>query len=282
MKQLLEIIQIARPGFWPTHLWFYLLPFARRDMFGSIPFWIGCVYVCFPLGLLLYGWNDLGDVATDQINQRKGNWLFGARPDERQRRQLPWFIAAVQLPFLLIFVSIAGAKMLIWFAAVLVANGCYNGLGFKRVPVLDLLNQVGYLLIFVLASWLCSVEQLSPAAMTFSALFAMHSHLFGQIVDMDEDRAAGRRTTAVVFGTRASKWVLAGFLAVESVIAGLYFDNYAIAIAMTAGAAWFSGDAAWNARKYSIGFVKTFFVGWNLVVLLSMYFVWRDGLLLSG
>ena len=60
-RGLIEIIKIARPGFWPTHLWFYLLPFAGRDMFGSFSFWVGAVYVCFPLGLLMYGWNDLGD-----------------------------------------------------------------------------------------------------------------------------------------------------------------------------------------------------------------------------
>jgi len=29
--------------------------------------------------------------------------------------------------------------------------------------------------------------------MIFSALFAMHSHLFGQLMDIEADRAAGRR-----------------------------------------------------------------------------------------
>ena len=66
------LIKVARPGFWPTHLWFFLLPLGQREMFGRPGFWLGCAYVCFPLGLLLYGWNDLFDAETDRRNQRKG------------------------------------------------------------------------------------------------------------------------------------------------------------------------------------------------------------------
>ena len=78
---IVEIIKTARPGFWPTHLWFYMLPFAGRDMFASIPFWAGAVYVCFPLGLLTYGWNDLGDTKTDSVNLRHHASLFAAAGD---------------------------------------------------------------------------------------------------------------------------------------------------------------------------------------------------------
>ena len=104
-----ELVKIARPGFWPTQLWFFLLPLGMRDLFGSPAFWLGCVYVCFPLGLLSYGWNDLGDVETDALNPRKDSWLFGARPDAWMRARLPWTIALVQLPFLVAFVLLATA-----------------------------------------------------------------------------------------------------------------------------------------------------------------------------
>ena len=90
MKQLVEIVKIARPGFWPTQLWFYLLPFAGRDMFSTPAFWWGAVYVCFPLGLLLYGWNDISDAESDRLNPRKDSWLFGARPRLRERGSRRW------------------------------------------------------------------------------------------------------------------------------------------------------------------------------------------------
>ena len=62
--------------------------------------------------------------------------------------------------------------MLLWFGGLLVVNWTYNTLGFKRLPVVDLLNQLGYLLTFLLASWLCSVPQLNVPALAFSGLFA--------------------------------------------------------------------------------------------------------------
>lgn len=277
----MEFIKVARPGFWPTHLWFYLLPFAGREMFGSTEFWLGVIYVCFPLGLLLYGWNDLGDVQSDCDNPRKDSWLFGARPDAELRRRLPLIIALVQVPFVVAFVWIGGAKMLIWFAAVVGVNFSYNTLGFKRLPVLDLLNQVGYLLVFVLASWLCNVPQLNQPAMVFSALFAMQSHLFGQLLDIDQDRIAGRRSTAVTIGTIPAKLLLVSIMLVEVTIAATFFRGPFVAAFMLAGALFFLLDTWLGPRRYPIWFSKAFFICWNVVVIMTMHFVWRYGLFLT-
>src|SRR4051812_18688692 len=74
---LLFIIQVARPGFWLTTIWFYMLPLARRHVFYSVEFWVGLFFITFPLGLLIYGWNDIMDFGNDRENRRKGTWLFG-------------------------------------------------------------------------------------------------------------------------------------------------------------------------------------------------------------
>ena len=249
-------------------------------MFESPAFWIGCVYVCFPLGLLLYGWNDLGDSESDRMNDRKDSWLFGARPDKDLRRQLPYWIVAVQLPFVVLMIAVAGPKMLVWFAAVLLVNYTYNTLRFKSFPIVDLLNQVGYLLIFVLASWLCDVPQLSLPAMTFSALFAMQSHLFGQLMDLDADAKSGRRSTAVLLSVTPTKLLLVAIMLAEVVIAAKYFRSPIVAWFMSAGAIFFLLDTAFGPRRYPIWFTKAFFVLWNVVVLVTMHWVWRYGLLL--
>ncbi len=272
-----SLLKVARPGFWPTTLWFYLLPFAGRDMFSTPAFWLGVVYVGFPLGLLLYGWNDLGDAQTDAANPRKDSWLFGARPDAQMRRWLPLAIAGVQAPFILLFVAIAGPKMLLWFAAVLLTNATYNQLGWKRLPLLDILNQAAYVLVFVLASWLCHVPQLNAPAMIFSGLFAMISHLFGQLMDIEPDRAAGRRSTAVVIGARPTKLLLVTLMAVEAAIAWTQFTGWYVAFFMLAGALFFLGDALLGPQRYPVWFTKAFFIGWNVVVLLTMHLIWRFG-----
>ncbi len=161
-------------------------------MFGSSAFWLGCVYVCFPLGLLLYGWNDLGDADSDRINPRKNSWLFGARPDEAMRRRLPLIIALVQVPFVALFVWIAGVKMLGWFAALLLVNATYNTLGFQTPARTRSAEPIRLLVDFCLGQLALFCATADAPAMVFSALFAMQSHLFGQLMDIDQDRVAGR------------------------------------------------------------------------------------------
>jgi len=279
---LTSLIKVARPGFWPTHLWFFLLPLGQREMFGRLGFWLGCLYVCFPLGLVLYGWNDLFDAETDRRNERKDSWLFGACLDDAGLRRLPLAIALVQLPFVVGFTWLFGAKMLLWFAALGAANAVYNWprFGWKNWPGLDLLNQVGYLLVFVLASWLCQVPQLSAPALVFSGLFAMQCHLFGQIMDVDADKEAGRHTTAVIIGVRTSKVLVVALLVAAAAIAWRWFRGGAVQVFLIGAAGLFLGDAVlgYRARPYPAWLSKAFFVGWNLVVLATMHFVWSRGL----
>ena len=72
------LIKTARPGFWSTSVWFYLLPLGGQQVFGDWRFWLGLVYVTLPFGLLIYGCNDLVDGDTDRLNPRKDTFLFGA------------------------------------------------------------------------------------------------------------------------------------------------------------------------------------------------------------
>ncbi len=276
-RTAISLLKISRPGFWLTTLWFYLLPFAGRDMFSNPAFWLGATYVCFPLGLLLYGWNDLSDARTDALNPRKDSWLFGARPDEEMRSRLPALIVLVQAPFVIAFVAIAGVKMVFWCAMVLATNAAYNTLGFKQRPILDILNQAGYVLVFVLASWLCYVPQLNLPAMIFSGLFAMISHTFGQLMDVEPDKFAGRHSTAVLLGVRPTKWLLVVMMLIEAALAWSYFSGWYVALFMLAGALFFIFDASLGPDHYPIWFSKAFFIGWNIIVLITMHFIWRFG-----
>ena len=56
--------------------------YGSRHVFHSAGFWLGLLYVTFPLGLIIYGWNDIADADIDSFNPRKGTFLFGARGSE--------------------------------------------------------------------------------------------------------------------------------------------------------------------------------------------------------
>ncbi|QDU87352.1 prenyltransferase [Pirellulimonas nuda] len=282
-RELWNTLLVARPGLWATQLWFYLLPLGGRRVLDEWTFWLGAVYVMFPLAYLLYGWNDLADHQTDRLNPRKGNLLFGARLPRRELRKLPLRIAAVQAPFWALMLLAVGPKFLLWVAVCLAVNAAYNTLGLKGLPVLDVLNQAGYLLVFVLSSWLNDAPQLGWPALVFGALFAMHAHLLNEITDIEPDRLAGRRTTAVAIGVRRTKLVVAALLAAEAAIMTAWFDSRLVAGFLAAAAAGFFADFLFRGeRVLSDRALKWVLIAWNVVAVASMHWVWREALFVSG
>lgn len=281
--ELQFLLKVARPGFWLTSIWFYLLPLGRHEVFTTAPFWLGLFFVTFPLGAIIYGWNDVVDFETDRLNPRKDTFLFGARPSPEQIRRLPGRIALIQLPFILLFTWMLGWPCLGWFAALILATGLYNwpSIGFKGRPGFDLLNQLGYLLVFALSSWLNGVPQAPWFTFVFGALFAMHSHLFGEIMDLEPDRAAGRRTTAVAIGILPAKGLMAAFLVSEALLVWRAAGDPTMAVLLVGGACFFAADALllWKDRSYTSGQMRFFFLGWNAAALFSIPWVWRTATL---
>jgi 4-hydroxybenzoate polyprenyltransferase len=278
LSEMVFLIQVSRPGLWTTTALFYLMPLGHRDILHSKTFWIGLFYVLFPLGFLLYGVNDIVDAETDRFNPRKGTFLFGSRGQSRQLAELRWKIALVQIPFVLLFAFLVGPRMLWWFATLLLAVTLYNAprFGWKGRPPCDVLIQASYLLVFVLSSWLNHAAQLPWPTFLFGALFAMHSHVFGEVMDIAPDRLSGRRTTATQIGSVPAKFLIASLLSVESVLVYLFFRDALIAAFLGVGAVWFLLDAKvfWKNHAYRPAEMRIFMWAWNVTALLGTYWNW--------
>jgi len=279
------LIQVSRPGLWTTTALFYLMPLGSHVHWRSAIFWVGLFYVLLPLGLLLYGANDIVDAQTDSLNPRKGTFLFGSRGGPEQLAALRWQIGIVQIPFLVAFFLLVGPRILWWAGLLLVAVGVYNlpRFGWKGRPPFDVLIQSSYLLIFVLSSWLNHTSQLPWPTFLFGALFAMHSHIFGEVMDIDPDRLSGRRTTATVLGRVSSKTLMAVFLCVEAAIIFYWFQDRIIAGFLALGAAWFLGDAVfvWKERAYRPRQMRLFMWSWNAVAVTGIVWNWMHSSLTS-
>src|SRR5205085_11724424 len=119
-----------------------------------------------------------------------------------------------------VFYCFVGPGILWWYGLLLLAVGLYNapGIGWKGRPPFDVLIQAGYLLVFVLSSWLNNAAQLPWQTFLFGALFAMHSHIFGELMDIEPDRLSGRQTTATVIGRVPAKFLIAALLAIETLL----------------------------------------------------------------
>jgi 4-hydroxybenzoate polyprenyltransferase len=266
------LLQVSRPGLWTTTTLFYLMPLGHSIVFTSAKFYTGLFFVLIPLGFLLYGVNDIADIEADRRNPRKGNFLFGSLGRAEQLSALRWQIVALQIPFLAAFLIWIGPRILLWYAVLLLAVALYNAprIGAKARPPFDVLIQSSYLLIFLLSSWINATPQLPWQTFLFGGLFAMHSHVFGEVMDIVPDRDAGRNTTAVRIGAVRAKLVISAFLLVESALVANYFHDFFIAAFLAAGALWFVADACWLWRNqpYSSQIMKLFMIAWNAASIL--------------
>ncbi len=272
------LTQVARPGLWTTTALFYLMPLAHGAFARSWIFWVGLFYVLVPLGLVLYGVNDIVDADADVYNPRKGTFLFGSLGAQEQLASLKWKIAVAQLPFLALFLIFIGPRILLWWAALAAAVSLYNSprVGWKGRPPFDVLIQASYLLVFVLSSWLNHLPQLPWPTFVFGALFAMHSHIFGEVMDIVPDRRSGRRTTATHIGAVRAKLLIAAFLCVETSLVYGFFHDAIIAGFLAAGVFWFVLDASvmWKGRPYTPRQMRAFMWAWNGAAVLGMYRNW--------
>src|ERR1700724_1819664 len=275
------LLQVCRPGLWTTTALFYVMPLGHSVNFSSAKFWVGLAYVLIPLGFVLYGVNDIFDVEADRLNPRKGTFLFGSLGRREQLDALRWQIVALQIPFVTAFVVWIGARTLLWFGVLLLAVALYNAprIEFKTRPPFDVLMQASYLLVFVLSSWLNAVPQLPWQTFTFGALFAMHSHLFGEVMDIVPDRESSRTTTAVRIGAVRTKLLTAIFLSAEVALVTRCFHSRVIAGFLAAGALWFVADALWLWRNkpYSQKLITLFMWMWNVAAVLLIVWDYMQG-----
>jgi 4-hydroxybenzoate polyprenyltransferase len=109
----------------------------------------------------------------------------------------------------------------------------------------------------------------------------MHSHIFGEVMDIEPDRLTGRRTTATVIGRVRAKFLIAAFLCIEAGLVWIYFRDWIITGFLAVGAIWFLVDATllWKDRSYSPKEMRLFLWGWNGAALLGMFWNWTHGAL---
>jgi 4-hydroxybenzoate polyprenyltransferase len=110
----------------------------------------------------------------------------------------------------------------------------------------------------------------------FGALFAIHGHLLQEIMDIEPDRIVGRRTTAILLGHVKAKLLLAGLMATEATLLVAYFDERTLAVFFGAASLIAVADAAfWRDRPYPQAALRHFMLAWNVLVLVSIPWVWN-------
>ncbi len=284
-QQLSFWLKVSRPGLWFATLWLYLLPTSQMDIWNSSVFWFGLFYVTFPLNFMVYGWNDVADREIDLLNPRKDSFLFGARGTEEQLSKLWLPIAIVQLLCYPVFVWIAGWKMLVLLAGLLLVNALYNAPtnGLRSRPPWELLCQVGYLLIAPFSIFLNESAGLPWITYAYLLLFAFQSHLIGEVMDIEPDRKAGRVTTATIIGTKKTKLLIILIVSLEVSILFLVFKEWIFGGMLALGLIWLIIDLflIYKTKVYSLWQMQLFGILSNFVAIASMAYVWYSGCLMA-
>ncbi len=277
-------LKISRPGLWFPTIWLYMLPFGGQQFWVEPLFWLGLLYVTFPLNFLIYGWNDIVDYETDQLNPRKDSFLFGAKGTKEQLAQLPQAITKVQLFFCLIFIALEGWEMVTLFAVlggILVAYN-FPQKGLRNIPGLDLAAQFGYLMVVPFSIMVNDLMDLRWLTYFYLLLFAVQSQLIGEVMDITPDRKAGRTTTATTLGMRATKVLIIIIVATETTLLFFAYGDYIFGSMLGLGLIWLVLDLTliYKTKRYTLEQMQLFGVGSNVIALVSMAYVWWSGCLL--
>ncbi len=278
-------LKISRPGLWFPTVWIYLVPFGNQEGFWkTLPFWLGLVFVSFPLNFLVYGLNDYNDIYADAVNPRKGNYLFGAKATKEKLRSLPLRIMAVNLPFFILLIYLSGFRMFILLTLMVLVNYAYNFRPFrlKERPPFEILIQSGYVLTAFFCTELNSLPALEWQTVVYLCLFAFQAHIAGEIMDIEPDIKAGKRTTATFLKRKASKLLMLLLLLLESFLVWLWFKDIVLAGFLALFSIWLVLDifVFFGSRPYSVQQMKLFGYAINFCAIATMIWALYSGKLL--
>lgn len=254
-------------------------------MWESTDFWLGIIFVTFPLNFIIYGWNDFVDYETDKLNPRKDSFLFGARGSREELDTLPPLLFILQILFYGFFIYYLGINALILFASLVVVMWAYNfpKKGFRNTPPLELFAQFGYLLIVPFSMMLNDTAEVPWLTYLYLVLFAIQSQLIGEVMDIEPDRKANRHTSATRLGIYKTKWLIIFIVGLEVGLLMFAYEDFIFGGMLAVGLIWLLVDLfiIYKKESYTLGQMKLFGVGSNLIAAASMVYVWWSGVLMG-
>lgn len=263
----------------------YLVPFSLQSIHWQDPhFWLGLVFVTFPLNFLVYGLNDFTNGKANSLNPRKGNYLYGANLTKIAQKNLPWHICLVDIPFLGYFFYVGGADLFVLVLFMFVVNILYNYKPFrlKERPPLDILLQLGYVFVALFSILLNNPEMMPWQSFVALSILAFSAHLVGEIIDMESDTLANKKTTALFLGRKNSKLLLILLLVLETYLFWDWFRAWVVAGITGFSSLWLLFDVLlfYKARPYSQKHIMIFGICINLLAYATLFWVLYSGSLL--
>lgn len=175
--------------------------------------------------------------------------------------------------------------MLPLFAAIAFFNYIYNFKPWriKTRPPFELAIQTGYILTAVFSSYLNDVAQIPWQTVIYLSFFCFQAHLAGEIMDLDPDLKANKRTTANTIGRVKAKLLMFLIILIEVYILSFWFRDYVLASVLGVFGIWLLVDVfiVYRNRKYTLSEMMLFGYGMNAVGIGSMLWMLKTAKLLE-
>jgi 4-hydroxybenzoate polyprenyltransferase len=209
MTNILRLaFEVSRVRFWlylgGTYLIGYIIAISAISELIDPFFIVHLFFFMLPANIILYGINDISDKDTDMFNPKKGDKEYKALESDATKL---YILVGGSLILCLILVAMQPNLMAaILFLSWLGLSVAYSAepIRFKARPVVDFASNFLYVIPAILAFYQVRLD-FPPLLPLFAAfLWTSAMQLFSAIPDIEADKKANIKTTAVVIGEKAS------------------------------------------------------------------------------
>lgn len=227
------ILKLSRFRFWiytgGPFVVGYALGAPELEAFFALDYYVYLLYFFLPANIFIYGVNDYWDEDTDKLNKKKDEREL--RVTDRDKRRLIWILWTTVGVSAVLMVFQDNVERIL-FLIFLSLSYFYSArpLRFKSIPILDFSSNMLYIMPGIFAYYLAG-GQLPPLMLVLAGYFHIAAmHLFSAVPDIECDRRAGIRTTAVVLGERRSLMLVAAFWSIFSALVIYLTDIHPLSI----------------------------------------------------
>ncbi len=200
-----KILHISRPRFWLYTAGPFILGISTAEnVYSLVNFQViySFFYFLIPANIFIYAVNDFFDRNIDTINPKKHiREVYMKLNDTRLYKVLVTFSILLGLPLLSLNSISAATYMLFMFMGFFYS---VPPIRFKTKPFFDSLSNFFYILPGII-SYSLLFNTIPPIKIVMAgSLWAIAMHLFSAIIDIESDKKAGIKTTAVFLGYKRS------------------------------------------------------------------------------
>lgn len=204
------LLTTSRPIYWLGPIFIFIAgQIASRDEWSFLSVW-GLLFVTAPMGLIVYGLNDIADIASDQINERKG----GIEGNIVKSKEIPlikkivliiFFLSTAPMILLGKYLMILPVALITIFAYVY----SFQPLRLKNRPILDSVSNACWMLFIFLLGYASSVKSiygyiLVPRFVWFIFLGVIATHALTTVWDYEVDKKIGDHTISGLLTKRGA------------------------------------------------------------------------------